>query len=136
MPNDVSINKDINLDSIIDSEIDNLDMQKIDDNELKIESLDLNMDDLSLLEEVYIDKPNVQLNIDNLEQTNKNEPISIKEKENNTIKTIFIDTKEKENKYKNISTDTEMEFPISEPDSDIEQEKKSRYTKKEFSFFS
>ena len=55
---------------IIESEVDKLTVENLDDNGLKIEELNFDIDDLSQLEEVYHDEPsssNSELNLNNID---------------------------------------------------------------------
>lgn len=93
---------DINLDSMINTELNNV--KKTDD--LVIEELDLDMDDLSKLEEVYIDSPS-SVSAPPANLTMKTEQIDLNEfstggsrpetpiaEEKEQVKTIVLDTNE------------------------------------------
>ena len=92
----VSLDDEINLDELIDTQI------KVD--ELQIDNLDLdNMDDLSTLQEIYVDDDNKTEKIEKIEKTEKIEKIEEinqdqnLEPENKEIKKIIIDKQGKNN---------------------------------------
>ena len=96
---------EIDVENTINNEIDNL----------KIETLNLNIDDdLSNLDEIYIDTPNNKL--ENLDD--------------NKIKTVYIETSEKPKK-KNSFNDTDIEIDYD----DENNYKIKKYSKQDFNFF-
>ena len=88
---------ELNLDSMINTELNNVN----NDNDLVVEELDLDMDDLSKLEEIYIDEPkekNVtmkteQIDLNEFSTEDKSRPPTPKESEDQ-VKTIVLDTNE------------------------------------------
>ena len=144
---------------IIEKEVEKLEMEPLD-NGLKIEELNLDIDDLSLLEEVYQDTPaspepeltpnttptNLEDNtIDLLKDTPENIKIEVAEKEEPKeppIKTIIIDTK-KGGKVLNSGDDLEINDYEDDEGSDSEDEESkmkqkvyNRYSKnRDYSFF-
>jgi hypothetical protein len=98
------------------------DMNDMNDNNLKVESLHLNIgDDLSNLEEIYIDTPN-----------NKEIELFQKNLTDDKIKTVYIETEDK-SKKKNTFNETDIEINYS--DSDEDNYKDRKYSKKDFNFF-
>jgi len=132
--------EEIEVENVINKEVNSLKLDSLDDNELKIEDLNLNIDDdLSNLEEVYITNQNTESpNIVELEETildvdpiiQKVEPI-IPENNESKIKTVYIDTNEKKRKSSFNETDIEINYNDSEDDS----YKSRKYSKKDFNFF-
>jgi hypothetical protein len=93
-------------------------------NNLKIETLNLNIDDddLSTLDEIYIDTPN-----------NKQESLEFNSNENsddNKIKTVYIETNDKQKK-KNTFNETDIEISYDDEDN----YKNRKYSKQDFNFF-
>ena len=113
------------IQNVINKEVDNLKFDN--DDGLKIETLNLDLDDdLSKLEEIYIDKPKEELSIN--KSTND---------ENEKIKTVYIDTKidqKKDRKKKNTFLDTDIDVNY-DSDSDDSLNKRQKYSKNDFSFF-
>ena len=94
----------------------------MNDNNLKVESLHLNIgDDLSNLEEIYIDTPN-----------NKEIELFQQNLTDDKIKTVYIETEDK-SKKKNTFNETDIEINYSDSDEDNYKERK--YSKKDFNFF-
>ena len=91
------------------------------DNNFKVESLHLNIgDDLSNLEEIYIDTPN-------------NKDIDFQQNlTDDKIKTVYIETEDK-SKKRNTFNETDIEINYSDSDEDNYKERK--YSKKDFNFF-
>ena len=123
---------------IIETEVEKLDMEPFD-NGLNIEELNLDIDDLSLLEEVYQDSPPPST-IDLL----KDPPSNIKlEEEEPPIKTIIIDTKRGSSKIVNNENDLEINDFEDDEGSDSEDESSrmkqkvyNKYSKtRDYSFF-
>ena len=128
---------------------DELQVESLVDDDLKVENLNLNIDnDLSSLEEIYIDEP--QLEEAFLEETKPavslNEPKVLVEEpkvlveepkietQENTIKTVFIDTDVKTKgkpKQKPKVAETDMELNMS----DSEDESMKIKRRKDYSFF-
>ena len=117
--------EEIDVNNVIDNEINNLKIDSLDniDNGLNIESLNLNLDDdLSNLEEIYIDKTNNE----------SIEPLNLNENSENKIKTVYIETNEKPKKKSSFNeTDIEINYSESEDDN----YKNRKYSKNDFSFF-
>mgnify|MGYP003688609787 CR=1 FL=1 len=132
--------EEIEVENVINNEVNSLKLDSFNDNELKIEDLNLNIDDdLSNLEEVYItNQVSESPNIVELEETipdvdpiiQKVEPI-IPENNESKIKTVYIDTNEKKRKSSFNETDIEINYNDSEDDS----YKSRKYSKKDFNFF-
>jgi hypothetical protein len=98
------------------------DMNDMNNNNLKVESLHLNIgDDLSNLEEIYIDTPN-----------NKEIELFQQNLTDDKIKTVYIETEDK-SKKKNTFNETDIEINYS--DSDEDNYKDRKYSKKDFNFF-
>lgn len=95
--NDTEKAPELNLDTMINTELNNVN----NDNDLVVEELDLDMDDLSKLEEIYIDEPkekNVtmkteQIDLNEFSTEDKSRPPTPKESEDQ-VKTIVLDTNE------------------------------------------
>lgn len=95
--NDTEKAPELNLDTMINTELNNVN----NDNDLVVEELDLDMDDLSKLEEIYIDEPkekNVtmkteQIDLNEFSTEDKSRPLTPKESEDQ-VKTIVLDTNE------------------------------------------
>ena len=143
---------------IIEKEVEKLEMEPLD-NGLEIEELNLDIDDLSLLEEVYQDTPKTpepvqepvskehdlpegDKTIDLLKDKTENIKMEVKTTEETPIKTIIIDTK-KGSKVLNSNNDLEINDYDDNEGSDSEDEESrmkqkvyNRYSKnRDYSFF-
>jgi len=119
--------EEIDVNNVIDSEINKLKIDSFDniDNGLKIDTLNLNLeDDLSNLEEIYID---------NNSKSEIIEPVKLNDykETDNKIKTVYIETSEKPKNNSFNSTDIEINYD----ESDEDNYKNRKYSKNEFSFF-
>jgi hypothetical protein len=122
--------EEIDVNNVINDEVNNLKLDSLDNNELKIETLNLNIDDdLSNLEEVYINEP--VKNIESVENIEHVEPLILQDNNENKIKTVYIDTNEKKKKSSFNETDIEINYNESDDDS----YKSRKYSKKDFNFF-
>jgi len=109
---------ELDVENTINNEIDNL----------KIETLNLNIDDdLSNLDEIYIDTPDNKL--ENLNNDNKLENLN----NDNKIKTVYIETTEKPKK-KNTFNETDIEINYDNDNYDNNYKNK-KYSKQDFNFF-
>ena len=119
--------EEIDVNNVINEEINNLKLDSFDNDELKIESLNLNIDDdLSNLEEVYINDVENSNKIQTIENV---EPVILQN--NDKIKTVYIDTNEKKKKNSFNETDIEINYD----DSDDDGYRNRKYSKKDFNFF-
>ena len=146
---------EIEINNLIDDEINKLNDSPDKNDNLKIEDLNLEFDDLSKLEEVYIEnEPKNMDNIENLNNINNiniddsfisatdneihktHKPLDMNNKidneENNKIKTIYIDTK---NDKKNTFNETDIDINY-DSNNDLEKYKKKKFSKNDYSFFS
>ena len=161
-PQELNTEERNEVDSVITSEVNKLEISPKDD-EFKIEELNLDMDDLSLLEEVYTDtvvpttvesstpldtntdqlKMNITDSLDSSIPVNTNTDqlkmnINDADESSTPVKTIIIDTKKHS---KNIKDDNNLEINEYDDDSDddsnkIKQKVYNRYSKKrDYSFF-
>ena len=123
--------EELEVEKLINEEVDNLKINSIDclDNGLKIESLNINIDDdLSNLEEIYID--NVDPN-----EIKELEPLKMNE-DKNKIKTVYIDTTDKSNNPKKTQpTFNETDIEINNSESEYDNYRNKKYSKKDYSFF-
>jgi hypothetical protein len=104
------------------SNLDDINGMSDNNDNLKVESLHLNIgDDLSNLEEIYIDTPN-----------NKEIDLFKQQSTDDKIKTVYIETEDK-SKKRNTFNETDIEINYSDSDEDNYKERK--YSKKDFNFF-
>jgi len=134
--------EEIEVENVINNEVNGLKLDSLDNNDLKIETLNLNMDDdLSNLEEVYmnptdsstiiLEEPNNIIEPIKMKSVEAVEPVIIPDNNENKIKTVYIDTNEKKKKTSFNETDIEINYNDSEDDS----YKSRKYSKKDFNFF-
>ena len=119
--------EEIDVNNVIDSEINKLKIETFDniDNGLKIDTLNINLDDdLSKLEEIYIDNNSKGEIIESVKLNDYKET-------DNKIKTVYIETSEKPKNNSFNNTDIEINYNDSEEDS----YKNRKYSKNEFAFF-
>ena len=127
--------KEINLDSLEEIKLDNsiIPEDNNKNNPLKIENLNLEMDDLSVLEEVYIDKNNNSINnsilpIESSESLKINEIVEPKvEKKDDNIKNIILGGTQATSIKNDYDLDT-VNYTESESDDNISVKKTRDYS--------
>ena len=128
------LSEELNLDNMINSELNQVNQS----NDLVVEELDLDMDDLSKLEEVYVDSPISSPSPPVSLQTNREVP---EEPKNMTMKTDQIDLNEFSEEQSRTSTPTPNP-PVSEKSEEVKtivldtnEEIKKQLKRKDYSFF-
>ena len=153
-PQELNMEERNDIDNVITSEVNKLEIAPKND-EFKIEELNLDMDDLSMLEEVYTDKiepvnlessvletnlntNQLKMDINDAHESPTQVNMSDAHESPTPVKTIIIDTKKHS---KNTNADDNLEINDYDDDTDddssqIKQKVYNRYSKKrDYSFF-